>query len=317
MEDVAVTDGEVGGVLEVLNPTGHIEVRWGKEQGEAEHAEAVFNDMLKKGYLAFKKTFFGWGWKGKQSDVFDPKARVYIFEKPEAKLLETKKDSPVDVADVTDEAAKTVESKKDGPIQVEAEREDSAKLERFEAAKKERDEAFERVKPLRAEAEETAAKRRDALAQRDTALRERGVATDAERAADLQLAAAVNAFEVAQRERDLAAAQDDVEKRTEAAKRVEVTKTEVDAAGIALGAAKKAVEETAVKAKTAQDTLDAAVASVDAARKRRNDAEKAYDASVSVFNDAERELKGEPTYEQTRKFDKKADHVMTPPMRGG
>lgn len=307
-------EAEVGGALEVLNPTGHFEVRWGKKPEDIEHAEAVFNDHLKKGYLAFRKTWF-FGSKGKQADSFDPKERAYIFEKPETKLLEAKKDvSPDAVAKIEE---KDSEPKKDGPIQVEVEREDSVKRERFEAAKKERDDAFERVKAVRAESDEATGKRREALARRDATMSERKAADDAERSADLRLAAAANAFEIAQREHDLMAAQDDVEKRTAAAQRVEATKAEVEAAGAALEIAKKDLEERSAKAKEAQDALDAAVASVDAMRTRKNDAERAYDAAVSVCNDAERDLKGEPTYEQTRKFDKKADHTLVPPLRGG
>lgn len=80
----AATDEEIDadGSIEVLDPTGHFEVRWGKKKSEVDHAEALFKDLLSKGYLAFKKTWIGR--KGKQADAFDPKDRVLIFEKSEA-----------------------------------------------------------------------------------------------------------------------------------------------------------------------------------------------------------------------------------------
>lgn len=84
MEDatVSTTDDEVdaGGSLEVMDPSGHYEVRWGRKKSEVELAEATFNDLRKKGYIAFKKTWLGR--KGKQVDQFDGNARALIFDKP-------------------------------------------------------------------------------------------------------------------------------------------------------------------------------------------------------------------------------------------
>lgn len=71
----------VGGLIEVLDPSGHFEVRWGKKKDEIAHAEATFNDLLKKGYTAFIRTWRGR--KGKEVAEFDPKAGVLIFQKKE------------------------------------------------------------------------------------------------------------------------------------------------------------------------------------------------------------------------------------------
>lgn len=73
-------DVDVGGSLEVMDPTGHYEIRWGRKKSEIELAESTFNDLRKKGYIAFKKTWLGR--KGKQVDQFDGKARALIFDKP-------------------------------------------------------------------------------------------------------------------------------------------------------------------------------------------------------------------------------------------
>lgn len=68
----------VGGMLEVLNPTGHVEIKWGRKKTEIEIAEAAFKDLLSKGYLAFKKTWIGG--KGKPMTEFDVTAGACIFE---------------------------------------------------------------------------------------------------------------------------------------------------------------------------------------------------------------------------------------------
>ena len=95
-DDVAVAtadeDTDVGGLLEVLDPTGHFEVRWGRKKSEVEHAEKTFDDLIKKGYLAFKKTWTGR--KGKKADGFDPKAGVYVFEGPDD-AKSTRRDLPM------------------------------------------------------------------------------------------------------------------------------------------------------------------------------------------------------------------------------
>jgi len=87
----ATVDDEIdaGGKLEVLDPTGHFEIRWGKKKSEVESAEATFNDLLSKGYRAFVKTWVGR--KGKQATAFDPKAGVYLFAKTEKAASEADK----------------------------------------------------------------------------------------------------------------------------------------------------------------------------------------------------------------------------------
>lgn len=72
---------DAGGKLEVLDPTGHFEIHWGRKKSEVESAEATFKDLLSKGYLAFVKTWIGR--KRKQATEFDPKAGVYLFSKTE------------------------------------------------------------------------------------------------------------------------------------------------------------------------------------------------------------------------------------------
>lgn len=318
------TPDDVGGALEVLDPTGHFEVRWGKSQADIEHAEAMFNDLLKKGYLAFRKTWL-FGAKGKSAEAFDPQARVYIFEKPEAKALGDEK--------AKDGQALKKSGEKDGPIQVEATREDTEKREAFEAAKKVRDETFEQLKAARAAVEEASNKHREALRSRDESMSERRSADASEREAVRRLGEATTALEAAHRERDEAAKALEVDGLDEAAKsdatrRLEASKTVCDysvelrdKASAAVDAAKevtkKVYEETADKVTAAQAALDEAATALEASRKRRSDAEKTYDVASSACNDAERAFKGEPSYEQTRKFDKKADTTMTPPMRGG
>jgi hypothetical protein len=88
--EAAFVDEEIdaGGRLEVLDPTGHFEVKWGRKKSEVEIAEATFNDLLSKGYLAFKKTWRGR--KGVEMREFDPKAGEAIFEAAE-KAVEPKK----------------------------------------------------------------------------------------------------------------------------------------------------------------------------------------------------------------------------------
>lgn len=85
----------VGGLIEVMDPTGHFEVRWGKKKDEIAHAEATFNDLIKKGYTAFTRTWRGR--KGKTMGEFDSKAGVAIFEKIEASP-ETEKIQPPETA---------------------------------------------------------------------------------------------------------------------------------------------------------------------------------------------------------------------------
>jgi len=75
---------DAGGVLEVLDPTGHFEVHWGRKKTEVEIAEKTFYDLLSKGYLAFKKTWRGR--KGARMETFDPKAGTAIFDKPEPEV---------------------------------------------------------------------------------------------------------------------------------------------------------------------------------------------------------------------------------------
>lgn len=101
----------VGGLIEVLDPSGHFEVRWGKKKDEIAHAEETFNDLLKKGYTAFIRTWRGR--KGKEVAEFDPKAGVLIFQKKEVSSEPTPDDAPKDAED-----QKQLEDKK-GPVNAE------------------------------------------------------------------------------------------------------------------------------------------------------------------------------------------------------
>lgn len=75
---IVADEVDASGMLEVLDPSGHFEVRWGRKRSEVEAAEATFKDLLAKGYLAFKRTWRGR--KGSRMGRFDPKARGAIFE---------------------------------------------------------------------------------------------------------------------------------------------------------------------------------------------------------------------------------------------
>jgi hypothetical protein len=79
VDAAADEDVDAGGKLEVLDPTGHFEVHWGKKKSEVEAAEATFKDLLSKGYAAFKKTWTGK--KGKQASAFEAGQGVYVFDK--------------------------------------------------------------------------------------------------------------------------------------------------------------------------------------------------------------------------------------------
>lgn len=128
---------DAGGSIEVLDPTGHFEIHWGKKKAEVDHAEAMFYDLLKKGYIAFKKTKI-LGRKGRQASEFDPKDRAYIFEKSgpppkalpviDAEKAETEKAEAEKAklrAEIAAEKAASAESKKDEPVKVDAKREES------------------------------------------------------------------------------------------------------------------------------------------------------------------------------------------------
>lgn len=135
-------DGDVenaGGTLEVLDPTGHFELRWGKKKSEIEAAEATFKDLLAKGYLAFKKKWFGR--KGEEVKSFNPNDKTLIFDKVE---------SPTDDAE---EKAKT-----------------EAKLKwRVAETKKAHDEAVKKAGEAKVAHEEATRKRRDASMARSVA----------------------------------------------------------------------------------------------------------------------------------------------------
>lgn len=90
---VADVEIDAGGSLEVLDPTGHFEVRWGKKKSEVDSAEKTFKDLLSKGYTAYRKTWAGR--KGKQVDTFDPQEGVYAFDPPEE---DAKPSKPNDLA---------------------------------------------------------------------------------------------------------------------------------------------------------------------------------------------------------------------------
>jgi hypothetical protein len=69
---------DAGGKLEILGPTGHLEIKWGRKKSEVELAEATFKDLLSKGYAAFKKTWTGR--KGKRAVAFEASQGVYLFD---------------------------------------------------------------------------------------------------------------------------------------------------------------------------------------------------------------------------------------------
>ena len=81
--ETALADDEIdaGGKIEVLDPTGHFEIKWGRKKAEVEAAEKTFIELLAKGYLAFKKTWTGK--KGKKVVTFDAKEGSLIFDQAE------------------------------------------------------------------------------------------------------------------------------------------------------------------------------------------------------------------------------------------
>ena len=306
MEDAVMTQAyeevDAEGALEVLDPSGHFEVRWGKKKAEVDHAEAMFNDLLKKGYLAFKKRWFGR--RGQQASTFDAKAGVYIFEKSDGpQALPTVGGSSAKKDELAPDPAN---AKKDEPIEVEAQKEDTAKSERFESAKRARDEAVERARAARSEHDQLSGKSRDVRIKRDAAMNERATAAERERLAVGRLEEATKALEVAS-----------VQPQAGETSASAPSTAERDAAAIAVAEAKKAHEDAEVALNQIQSDLDALVNDADAARKRRRETDDLVLSKKSEFDAAEKDLKGEFEHEQTRKFDKKAEHVLVPPYRGG
>lgn len=76
--DAPVEKIDARGSLEVMDPTGHFEIRWDGNKADVDRAEATFKDLLSKGYVAFKKRWLIGG-PGKQATEFDPKAGSYLF----------------------------------------------------------------------------------------------------------------------------------------------------------------------------------------------------------------------------------------------
>lgn len=69
------------GLMEVLDPTGHLEFAWDKHDLESVRAVGdKFADMKKKGFRAFKMNEDGS--KGEQVDDFDPEAGRYLLSPP-------------------------------------------------------------------------------------------------------------------------------------------------------------------------------------------------------------------------------------------
>lgn len=324
-EATQVTDEEIdaGGKIEVMDPTGHLEISWGRKKTEVDHAEKLFYELLGKGYVAFRKNWLGR--KGKQAREFDPSARAYILEeaarpsepkKTDVAPVDAAKNEPVKVeAERVEETAeeKAAAEKKAAQKKAAEEAEkkaEAARKERFESAKRARDEAAARAKAARNEHDEASKKCREARLKKDDAARSHTEAGDRERLATERLEAATKALEETQR-----VAADD----SEAAKqeRVAAATSERDAAAAALAEAKKAREEAEAKLEQAKTEFLATVDVADAARKIRNDADDDVLAKKSECDDAERDLKGDFEHEQTKKFDKKADHTMVPPYRGG
>ena len=61
--------------MQVLDPTGHTSITWDKRSPEqVETARTVFNDMVKKGYRAFRP-----GESGGQIDAFDAEAERIVI----------------------------------------------------------------------------------------------------------------------------------------------------------------------------------------------------------------------------------------------
>lgn len=311
-EAEAVEEIDAGGILEVLDPTGHFEVRWGKKKSEVDAAEATFNDLLSKGYLAFKKTWLGR--KGKSMESFDPSAGAAIFDEPGLKPV------PLPVVDPKDEARKAEEkAKKDA--------EDAKKQERIDETKRACDAAAEAVKNARCDHEKATRLRRETNTAK----------SDAER----ELREATGRLGEATRKREEAA------KKLEAAARPQVTPTpvsEIDQAAAALtetasqpapppdgdGAkreydevvaaeaiAKSAREAATTRVEEAKKAWEAAAAEEKFAYEKKKEVEKVLAEKDREHDDAMTDLHGEPTNEQTREFDKKAKTTVTPPMRGG
>jgi hypothetical protein len=62
-------------VMDVLDVTGHTEVRWNPaDAAEVEAARTTFNALTGRGYRAFRSDDDGR--KGERMDTFDPAARV-------------------------------------------------------------------------------------------------------------------------------------------------------------------------------------------------------------------------------------------------
>lgn len=76
--EILPTDGEIA----VMGKEGDIKTIWDRSKpAEVEHARATFNEMRKKGYLAFRCANKE-GDKGEQMKEFDPDAQMMIMVPP-------------------------------------------------------------------------------------------------------------------------------------------------------------------------------------------------------------------------------------------
>lgn len=355
MDEKVTNEDEVdaGGTLEILDPTGHVEFRWGKDKDEVAAAEALFKKMLSEGYLAFKRRWFGR--KGEQIKAFDPAAGAMLFDKSEPKpvsLPVNQKDPEAERRAAEEKARKEAE---EAALQV---RVDETKKAHAEASQKSRDarHEHERVTRLRREArearsaseygmpslrrrlEEATQRREKADAALEEARRQAAAAPPPEPATlapevaplpspeatttPADPAAPVASAEVAPAPAaEPSAAQTDVPSVGAPAPAyvvdVEAVAKERDAALAAETQARKEHDEAVEKLRV----VGAALEELDAAEKKayeaKREAEKLASSTEREYEEAMTALHGPPTNEQTREFDKKGKTTMTPPMKGG
>lgn len=78
---IEVLDEDTGSIAE-LNHEGDTKYTWNrKNQAECNAAREHFDNLLKKGFLAFKVTRLGC--KGDQTEAFNPSAGKYLFTAPQ------------------------------------------------------------------------------------------------------------------------------------------------------------------------------------------------------------------------------------------
>ncbi len=297
---------DAGGILEILDPSGHVEVRWGKKKSEVDVAEATFKDLLSKGYLAFKKTWLGR--KGSELKEFDPKARAMIFDKVEAASV------PLPV--IKDEEPEKAKAK------AEKEAEDAKKQERIDVAKKAQAEASEKVMSAKRDHEETTRKRREARIAKEEAERELAKVNETLQAARSRREETQKALESSQQGRE-APKPETPETVSEAAVEfagalaLVALRREHEAAVAAEVAAQAAHEEDTAKFENAKIAWSDAEKAEEVSYEQKREAEKYAREREREYDDAMTALHGEHTNEQTREFDKKARTTMAPPLRGG